>query len=88
MNKKPTDDQFDSVVYEFIKTYTAFEKAAKKLMSSMDNMNKQIYQEPKRCLDETNRIHKFIIKALDDTGHIKEHPFGIRYVADKEKKEE
>lgn len=88
MNKKPTDDQFDLVVNEFIKTFEAFEKAAKKIMAIMNSMNKQIYQEPKRCLDETNRIHKFIIKALDDTGHIKEHPFGIRYVADKEKKQE
>ena len=41
MNKKPTDDQFDSVVYEFIKTYKVFEKAAKKLMSIMESMNRK-----------------------------------------------
>ena len=88
MNKKPTDDQCDLVVNECIKTFGAFEKATKTLISIMESMNKQIYQEPKRCLDDTHQIDRFIMKALDDTGHIQDHAFAIRYVADKEKKQE
>ena len=88
MNKKPTDDQFDSVVYEFIKTYTAFEKAAKKLMSIMESMNKKRNQELEALSGESQRIYQLLIQAMDDSGHIKEHPFSISYVTEKEKRKE
>ena len=87
MNKKPTDDQFDSVVYEFIKTYTAFEKAAKKLMSIMDSMNKQKYQELKALSGESQQIHEFLVQIMDESGQIGENCFGIKCVAEKEKEQ-
>jgi len=88
MNKKPTDDQFDSVVYEFIKTYTAFEKAAKKLMSIMDSMNKKRNQELESISGNSKQIHEFLIQMMDNSGQIGENCFGIKCVAEKEKRKE
>ena len=86
MNKKPTDDQFDSVVYEFIKTYTAFEKAAKKLMSIMESMNKKRNQELEALSGESQRIYEFLVQIMDDSGQIGENCLGIKCVADKKNK--
>jgi len=47
-------------------------------------MNKKRYQESKTCFDETERIYKFIIKALDYAGNIQESDFSIKCVADDE----
>jgi chromosome segregation ATPase len=64
MNIMPTEDELDLAVKEFKKTFRAFEKAAKKLMSILESMNKKKYQESKTCFDEIERIYKFIIKRL------------------------
>jgi len=49
------------------------------------DLAKKRHQESKTCFDETERIYKFIIKALDDAGNIQESHFDIKCVTDDEK---
>ena len=86
MNKNSTEEEFDISVERFLNTYKDFEKAAKKLVAIMDSMNKKRYQELKALSGESQRIYQFLIQMMDDTGQIKERCFGIRCMADKEKK--
>ena len=88
MDKELTEDELDIAVVRFLNTYKDFEKAAKKLMSIMESMNKQKYQELKALSGNSKQIHEFLIQAMDDSGHIKEHPFSISYVSEKEKRKE
>lgn len=85
MDIRPTENELDLAVEEFKKTFKSFEIAAKKLISITESMNKKRYQESKTCFDETEQIYKFIIKALDDAGQVREGHFGIKCVADDEK---
>lgn len=85
MDIRPTEDELDLAAGEFKKTFKTFEKAAKRLISIMESMNKKRHQESKTCFDETERIYKFIIKALDDAGNIQESHFDIKCVTDDEK---
>jgi len=86
MNKNSTEEEFDIAVERFLNTYKDFERAAKKLTAIMDSMNKKRYQELKDLSGESQRIYQFLIQMMDDTGQIKERCFGIRCMADKEKK--
>jgi hypothetical protein len=86
MNKNSTEEEFDIEVERFLNTYKDFERAAKKLTAIMDSMNKKRYQELKALSGESQRIYQFLIQMMDDTGQIKERCFGIRCMADKEKK--
>ena len=52
----------------------------------MDSMNRKRYQELKVLSGESQRIYQFLIQMMDDAGQIKERCFGIRCVAEKEKK--
>jgi len=83
---QPTEEEFDIAVERFLNTYTEFERAAKKLTAIMESMNKKRYQELKILSEESQRIYLFLIQMMDDTGQIKERCFGIRYMANKEKK--
>ncbi len=87
MNMKPTEDELDLAAEEFEETYKAFEKAAKKLMAIMDSMNKKRYQELKALSGNSKQIYDFLIQIMDDSGQIGEKRFGIKCVADKEKKQ-
>ena len=86
MNKNSTEEEFDIAVERFLNTYKDFERAAKKLTAIMDSMNRKRYQELKALSGESQRIYQFLIQMMDDTGQIKERCFGIRCMADKEKK--
>jgi len=77
MNTQRTEDELDLAAAEFIKTFNEFKKAAKKLMSVMDHIRSKEYQEP----------HEFLIQVMDDSGQIGEKCFGIRCVAEEEKKQ-
>ena len=54
----------------------------------MDSMNKKRHQESKALTGESQRIHEFLIKVMDESGQIGEKCFGVRCVADKDKKQE
>lgn len=86
MNKNSAEEEFDIAVERSLNTYKDFERAAKKLTAIMDSMNKKRYQELKALSRESQRIYQFLIQIMDDTGQIKERCFGIRCMADKEKK--
>ena len=88
MNMKPTEDELDLAAEEFEKTLKAFEKAAKKLMSIMDSMNEKRHQELEALSGDSKQIHDFLIQMMDDSGQVGEKRFGIRCVADKDKKQE
>ena len=88
MNKNPPEDELDIAVERFLNTYKDFRQAAKKLMSIMDSMNKRRNQELESISGNSKQIHEFLIQMMDDSGHIKEHPFGISYVTEKEKRKE
>jgi len=88
MNKNSAEEEFHIAVEKFLNTYNDFEKAANKLMAIMDNMNKKRYQELKALSGESQRIYQFLIQMMDDNGQIGERCFGIRCVAEKEKRKE
>ena len=88
MDMEPTEEELDLAVEEFSKTFKAFEKAAKKLMAIMDSMNEKRHQESKALTGESQRIHEFLIQIMDDSGQVGEKCFGIRCVAEKDKKQE
>ena len=88
MNMKPTEDELDLAAEEFEETYKAFEKAAKRLMAIMDSMNKKRNQELESLSGNSKQIHEFLIQIMDDSGQIGERCFGIKCIAEKEKKQE
>jgi len=88
MNIKTTEEELDLAVHEFEKTLKAFEKAAKKLMSIMDSMNKKRNQELESLSGNSKQVHEFLIQMMDDSGQVGEKCFGIRCVAEKDKKQE
>jgi len=88
MNMEPTEDELDLAVERFINTYKDFRKAAKKLMAIMDNMNKKRNQELKALSENSKQIHEFLIQIMDDSGQIGKKCFGIKCIADKQKKQE
>jgi len=87
MNIKPPKDELDLAAEEFEETYKVFEKAAKRLMAIMDSMNKKRNQELEALSGNSKQIHEFLIQIMDDKGQIGEKCFGIRCVAEKEKKQ-
>jgi len=88
MNIKTTEEEFDLAVEEFVNTYKAFEKAAKKLMAIMDSMNKKRNQELESLSGNSKQMHDFLIQIMDDSGQIGERCFGIKCVAEKKEKQE
>ena len=88
MNTKPTEDEFGLAVQELGSTLKAFDKAAKRLMSIMDSMNKKRNQELEALPGNSKQTHEFLVQIMDDSGQIGENCFGIRCVAEKEKKQE
>jgi len=88
MNIKPPEDELDLAAEEFEETYKAFEKAAKRLMAIMDSMNKKRNQESKALSGDSKQIYEFLIQMMDKSGEIGEKSFGIKCLADKEKKQE
>ncbi len=88
MNIEPREDELDLAAEEFEETYKAFEKAAKKLMAIMDSMNKKRQQELEALSGDSQQTHEFLIQMMDDSGQIGERCFGIKCIAEKEKKQE
>ena len=88
MDMEPSEEELDLAVEEFTKTYKAFEKAAKKLMAIMDSMNKKRNQELEALSGNSKQIQDFLIQIMDDSGQIGKKCFGIKCLADKEKKQE
>ena len=86
MNIKPPKDELDLAAEEFEETYKVFEKAAKRLMAIMDSMNKKRNQELEALSGDSKQVHEFLIQMMDKSGQIGEKCFGIKCVADKEKK--
>ncbi|GAF97181.1 unnamed protein product [marine sediment metagenome] len=87
MNIKPSEDELAVAVERFIDTYEDFRKAAKRLMSIMDSMNKKRNQELEALSGNSKQIHEFLIQIMDDKGQIGEKCFGIKCVAEKEKEQ-
>ncbi len=88
MNIETTEDELDLAVEEFTKTYKTFEKAAKKLMAIMDSMNKERQQESKSLFGDSLQTHELLIQIMDESGQIGEKCFGMKCIAEKEKKQE
>ena len=88
MDMKPTKDEFGLAVQGFEKTLKAFEKAAKNLMAIMDSMNRKRNQELEAVSGDSQQIHEFLIQIMDDSGQIGKKCFGIKCMADKQKKQE
>jgi hypothetical protein len=88
MNTEPSEDELDLAAEEFTKTYKAFEKAAKRLMAIMESMNRRGNQELEALSGNSKQIHDFLIQIMDESSKIGEKTFGIKCVAQKEKKEE
>jgi len=88
MNRGPTEDELDLAAEELKKTFKAFEKAAKKLISILEDMNQKRYQELKALSGDNQKIHDFLVQIMDDSGQLGEECFGIRCMAEKEKKKE
>jgi len=65
----------------------AFERAAKRLMAIMESMNRKRHQELKALSGASQQIHELLIQIMDESGQVGETCFGIKCVADKEKKQ-
>ena len=88
MNMKRREDEFGLAVQEFEKTLKAFEKAAKNLMAIMDSMNRKMYQDLEALSGNSKQIHEFLIQIMDESGQIGEKRFGVKCIAEKDKKQE
>ena len=88
MKRGPTEDELDLAAHKFKTTFKAFEKAAKNLIAILEDMNKKRYQELKAFSGDSQRIHDFLVQIMDDSGRLGETCFGIRCMAEKEKKKE
>ena len=88
MNIIPPEDELDLAAEEFEETYKAFEKAAKKLMAIMDSMNKKRNQELEALSGNSKQIDDFLIQMMDESGQIGEKCFGVKCMAEKEKKQQ
>ena len=88
MNIWPTEDELDLAAEKFKKTFKALEKAAEKLISILENMNKKRYQELKALSGKNQKIHDFLGQIMDDSGQLGEKYFSIRCMADKGRKQE
>ena len=87
MNMKSTEDELDLAAEEFEETYKAFEKAAKRLMAIMESMNRKRNQELESLSGNSKQTHDFLIQIMDESGKIGEKYFGIKCMAEKEKKQ-
>jgi len=87
MNTEYTDDELDLAVEEFMKTFNTFKKAAEKLMAIMDSMNKKRRQELEGLSGGNRQIHEFLVQIMDDSGQIGEKRFGIKCLAENEKRQ-
>jgi len=87
MDIEPREDELDLAVERFISTYRDFRKAARKLMAMMESMNSKRQHELKALSGASQQINDFLIQIMDESGQIGEKCFGIRCVADKEKKQ-
>jgi hypothetical protein len=54
----------------------------------MDSMNKKRNQESEALSGNSKQIHDFLIQIMDESGQIGKKCFGIKCLADKEKKQE
>jgi len=88
MNRVPTEDELDLAAQEFKKTFKAFEKAAEKLISILEDMNKKRYQGLKALSGDNQKIHDFLVQIMDNSGQLGEKCFAIRCMAEKKKKKE
>jgi len=82
MARKPTYEELEQRVKELEQEALKREKAEK----LMDSMNKKRNQELEALSGNTKQIQDFLIQIMDDSGQIGEKCFGIKCVADKEKK--
>jgi len=87
MNMKQAKDELDLAADEFINSFNAFEKSAKKVMAIMDSMRKKNNEGLKPITGKTQQTHKFLIQMMDDSGQIGEKCFGIRCVAEEQRSE-
>jgi len=51
-------------------------------------MNKKRYRELKALSGDNQKIHDFLVQTMDYSGQLGEKCFGIRCMAEKEKKKE
>jgi len=85
---EPTEEELDLAVERFINTYKDFRKAAKKLMAIMDSMNRKRNQELEALSGDSKQVHEFLIQIMDESGQIGEKCFGIKCIADNQKRQE
>ena len=57
-------------------------------MAIMDSMNKKRQQELKSLFGDSQQSYQFLIQMMDNSGQIGEKCFGIKCIAEKEKKQE
>ncbi len=88
MHGKTTDREFDMATHEFIKTFNAFKKAAKKLMAIMENITKKKDPQSGDHSIKDQRIYEFMIQIMNENSQISEGPFAIQCVANEEKGKE
>ena len=87
MRNKTIEDELDLATAAFLNTYNAFREAALNLMAIMEGMTKKKYQTPKALSRENQQIHDFLIHMMDDSGQFWKKSFGLRCMAEEEKKE-
>ena len=83
MIKQSPEDELEIAAFELQKAFQNFEKAAKKYMAIMDRMNKKKHHESKGFSAETQQIHNFLIKIMNDSSQIGERCYGFRCVIEK-----
>jgi hypothetical protein len=88
MEIEPTEEEIDLAVERFIYTYKDFREAAKKLMAIVETMNRKRNQELEALSGNSKQIHEFLIQIMDDSGPIGEKCFGMKCIAEKEKKQQ
>jgi len=86
MNLKQTKDELDLAVEEFVRSFNAFKKAAQNLMTIMDRLKKKKSPEFNGSSENNRRIHEFLIQMMDDGGQKENQSFGIKCLADEERK--
>lgn len=84
MDGKTIEEELESAISELKESFDAFETAAKKFLSVMDDIRKKKNSKPEDLSEDVRKIHEFLIQIKDKNGLLDEKRYGIKCFIGKE----
>ena len=88
MTGRTTEEEFRLSAEEFVRTYNAFEKAAKRFLAASAKIREEKPQKSIELSEKIKSIREFLVQIEDRSGHMEKLSFGLRYTGEGEKEEE